>query len=211
EDQLEGKMIAVLRRLQEIWRRASVNVSRVKPGLADGLSDLLKALALAPSAREMRIRDVIGPSTQFNLAQFSQIDYPTISNAITQAVGNVLRRAGVANWGNTVLAGLLHNALSSQTAIDFVVPPEQISEVTSLSSDNNYVDAMRPNPSPPRTVIKVADIFDNKPMFGGLEKTMFYKVLRHAVLTEITRIAAALAGPGGFTRIADLELVGIRG
>jgi hypothetical protein len=211
DDQLEIRMIDVLRRLAEQWKRASANVARVKPGLAAALPDLLKALALAPSAREMRIREVLGSTLQFNLAQFTQIDYTTISNAISSAVSSVFRRAGVASWTGSALAGLLHNSLSKQTAIDFVVAPEQISEEQSLPSDNNYVDALRPGPTPPRTVVKVADIFDDKPTFGGLEKTMFYKLLRNAVLTEITRIAAALVGPTGFTRLPDQELVGVRG
>ena len=60
DDQLEIRMIDVLRRLAELWKRASGKVARVKPGIADGLPDLLKALSLAPSAREMRIREVLG-------------------------------------------------------------------------------------------------------------------------------------------------------
>ena len=206
DDQLEIRMIDVLRRLAELWKRASGKVARVKPGIADGLPDLLKALSLAPSAREMRIREVLGSTLQFNLAQFSQIEYSTISNAISNAVSSVFRRAGLGSWTGSALAGLLHNARSSQTAIDFVVAPEQISEEQSLPSATNYVDSMRPSPTPPRPVIKVADIFDDKPTFGGLEKTMFYKLLRHAVLTEITRIAGALVGPTGFSRIPDQEL-----
>jgi hypothetical protein len=210
DEQLEGKTIGVVQRLAEQWRRASENVFRIKPNLQDAYADLLRAIALHPSAREMRIRDVYGPALQFNLSQLSGTDYAKISIDAGKLSNYALNRAGLQAWASAVLTKLASNEQASQVVIDFIVPSDQLSEETSLPGGaGNYVLMLKHAPAPNIPQIPVAQILSNLPDFNGLKNTLFYKVLRHSVLTEITRIAGGIVGTQ-FYRVADLETYGVR-
>ncbi|HEY7375375.1 MAG TPA: hypothetical protein VIF57_24670, partial [Polyangia bacterium] len=211
EEAFESKLIDVMRRLAEYWRRASENVFRVKPGLTDAYADVLHALGLHSSAREMRIREVYGPVSQFNLAQAAGADYATIANNTRKLTSPALTRIGLEQaWKNSILMALAAHSQSSELVTDFVVPATQLSEETFLPSANNYIDRLKNAPQTGQQISVVA-IKNNTATFGGLEQTMLYKVLRHSVLAELVRIAAGIVGPQVYPRQSDLENPGIRG
>jgi hypothetical protein len=207
-------MIETLRRMREMWKRAAAGVDRVKPSSADPLADLLKALALYPSAREVRVREMLGPSLVYNLAQLAGLDYQIIANTVGAKVSIALSSIGRSSWAAALLSQLIGNHLSSQIATDLVVPPEMLSEEAPLPDAVNFISKLNvpANTVPPfNVVLSVFDLLAESPIFGGLEKTLFYKVLRHSVLRESARAAVPRVPAADAPRLLDFELSGIRG
>jgi hypothetical protein len=205
-------MLDTLRRMRELWKRAAGGVDRVKPGSADPLGDLLKALALYPSAREARVREMLGPALIFNLAQLAGIDYQVIANAVATKVASSLNNIGRSSWAASLLMQLVGHHLSSQVVSDFVAPPEMVSEDARLSAFPGGVDYITPLAAQPfvPVAISVVDLLKETPTFGGLETALFYKVLRHSVLREAALVAATKVTAADRPRLLDFELIGVK-
>ena len=209
QEQLESKILVSLQRMRDLWLRASDKVTRVGPSSTDPLGDLLKVLALSPSAREVRVRNVLGPAALFNLCQFSGLDYQTVANQIAGAVQGVFSAVGQSVWSGSVLAEAMHDRLASRTVYDYVVPAAQLGENSFLGENaRNYFAIFRTSggvvAAPP-----IAKLFSDLAGFGGLESTLLYRYFRHALLLEIARLCAIEVGTTVFPRIPDLEIVGI--
>jgi hypothetical protein len=130
-------------------------------------------------------------------------------------VASALSSLGRSSWAGSLLAQLVGNQLSSQLVSDLVVTPDLLSEDAPLPispTNLNYIAQLfvAPNATPSLTV---AVLLAETTTFGssGLEKTLLYKVLRHATLREAARAAAIKVGAANAPRLLDLELIGIRG
>jgi hypothetical protein len=210
-------MIDTLKRMREQWKRAAAGVDRVKQTSTDPLADLLKALALYPSAREVRVREMLGPTLLYNLAQLAGIDYQVVANSVATRVASALNSIGRSSWASALMMQIIGNQLSSQVVTDFVAPPETLSEVDPLRktapNNRNWIEQISTfvNAVP---FISIGPLVNDTVTFEGFEKTLLYKVVRHAYVREAARLAAITIGqtaPTEQPRLGDLELVGIRG
>jgi hypothetical protein len=205
-EQLENKLLPSLKLLRSLWLRASAGVTRVGPGSADPFGDLLKVLALHPSAREVRLRSVVGPAALFNLCQFAGLDYQTTANAIIKAVAGTFAAIGQPAWKTSALAESVHDTRARRILTDAVDPALSLSEDTGLPSARNYLvsltigDHNTPN---------IAGLLQETATFGGAETTLLYRLVRHSVLLEVARGAALFVGSAVFPRIPDLEVIGM--
>jgi hypothetical protein len=207
-DVLEGKMLPVLKLLREQWLRGAPNVPRVTAGSPDPMGDLVKALAIYPSAREVRIRTAQGPLTVFNTSTIGRIDYQAVTDRLNAVTAGVFSSVGKqTDWKQTVLANTVHDRLASQIASSFVVPSDKLSETSGLLAGDYFLKFQTTSPG---QAPDITDVFVDKVLFGAdLHSTLLYRLVRHSLLLDIARVAAALVGPANFPRTQDRESTGI--
>jgi hypothetical protein len=175
----------LLLRVRETWKQAAqLNVPKVTAGSADPLADLLKALALHPSGRELYARQASGLLASLDMFNLAGFDAQAGFNEL-QALGNdLLNRVAQPGWIQSVLAKLLHSDTSHLVAIPMVGPPEVLAENQKLPSTFSSLLASADILSLIDDVVAVPDPF---------KKTMFYKLARNALLYSIVRQAIAVA------------------
>ncbi len=182
---IENAMPDDLRRLREIWREAAVNVPRVGRS-ADADRDLLDTLEMDASAREVRVRSVVGPNASLNLAGFLGLDWDAARARQFQLATLLAQRLGRTDVASRVFS-LTFGKSAWNFASGFVVPkpradaPEPLSETESLPF--NYIRWLREAPS-------IDDVREQRlPPGVSPPGTLLYLLLRHALLREAARTA----------------------
>lgn len=206
---LESSMPDDLRRLRTIWRESAGAVPRVgRTGDAD--RDLLEVLEMDASAREVRVRSVVGPNASLNMASFFAIDWDPVRERQLQLARLLAQRLGRVDVDSRIF-GLTFGRSAHVFASGFVVPrpaagePEPLSETEPLPF--NYIRWLREAPS-------VEDVKEERLPDGvSPPNTLLYRLLRHALLREAARTAdRILLNENLVSRatILDRELVGAR-
>jgi hypothetical protein len=212
--ELEFTMAGPLRNLRERWKAAAIaQTARLTPNSADPSADLMRALALYPSAREARIRTVTGQLYAFHAVTLLGHDFATVANRVSTIVSGVFQRIGVPQWATKPVASLIFTAAASRFAGALVAPAAEMSETDPLPDPENYL-----------AVLQSADV---QSLFGlaghtipvtGTNTTLFYRVLVHAMILDLAQAALDLIIKKGikanltvdFGRFRFRELVSVK-
>jgi hypothetical protein len=194
-DPFEENLGGALRTLVKIWSGATANVPRIGR-TTDADRDLLATLGLDASTRGVRVRPALGPTAQYNFLNLLGTPLPEILNLRQAIARQVLRDIGHPEWDPLVTWMTFERDANEFSG--HLVAPVLSEEPGSLSP--NYIRW----------------IADAEVRFLRLERTPFakkallYHFLRHAALTEYSRLAdTLLATTPEIARLAkpDEELV----
>ncbi len=204
---LESVMPDDLRRLRAIWSESVSRIPRVGKS-NDPDKDLLEVLEMDASAREVRVRSVMGPNASANMAAFLGLNWDGARRRQADLARRLAERLGRADAGAPLFT-LSFGSKAASFASGFVVPkenpdePEPLSEAEPLSF--NYIKWLREAAS-------VEDVRqDRLPAGVTPPNTLLYLLLRHALLRESARSSdAILVNEGLATRAItrDREFVG---
>jgi hypothetical protein len=184
DQEMEGKMLTVVRRLREIWKQgrrpATLTANPSNP--FDPLMDLLSEDA---SSLTVRLRDTMGGATATNTGGlFGMIisallgPHGVKSLAMLDEVGLPRnKRPRVLNMGFSTRASNFRGGFSHS-----LLPGSTTTPVT------EYIDKLMAAP--------LADLWNDTNIIGAGRKPLLYLLLRHAMLLEYIRQARALPGTG---------------
>ena len=182
---LQNAMPEDLRRLREVWREAAGGVPRVGKSV-DADRDLLEVLEMDASAREVRVRSVMGPNASLNLGSFIGLDWDAVRVRQFEIASRLAQRLGRSDVSSRVFA-LSYGKAAPAFANGFVVPkpkpdsPEPLSETETLPF--NYIRWLREAPT-------IDDVREERLPAGVTPPTtLLYLLLRHAMLREAARSA----------------------
>jgi hypothetical protein len=204
---IESAMPDDLRRLRSIWAESAGGIPRVGK-TADPDKDLLEVLEMDASAREVRVRSVVGPNASLNLGAFFGLDWDNARRRQLELAQQLALRLGRVEVGSLLFA-LTYGSSAPPFAKGFVVPkpepdaPEPLSETALL--EFNYIRWLRTAPS-------IEDVRHER-LPAGVEppNTLLYLLLRHAMLREAARTSDSILVKEGLVShalIRDRELVG---
>ena len=175
----EAALPGELKKLVPIWNNETGRVPRVgRSGDAD--ADLVGMLETDASAREVRVRSVLGATASFNIASFLSADWEAWSverARLARDAARVIGRDEIASR----LYGLSYAKMGWIFDRGFVVPkdigaPEPLSEVAPI--DFNYIRWIR--------TASLDDLQAEKLPDGVAKPTaLLYLMLRHAFLREV--------------------------
>ena len=182
---LQNAMPADLRSLREFWREAAGSVPRVGR-TADADRDLLDVLEMDASAREVRVRSVMGPNASLNLGAFLGLNWDAVRARQFELASILAQRLGRSDVASRIFS-LIFGQSAPAFAIGFVVPrptpdgAEPLSETETLPF--NYIRWLREAPS--------IDVVREEKLPAGVSSpnTLLYLLLRHAMLREAARTA----------------------
>ncbi len=182
---LESAMPDDLRRLREIWRESGNSVPRVGR-TNDPDKDLLEILEMDASAREVRIRSLMGPQASVNIGAFFGLNFDAVRQRQLELAQRLAQRLG-RNSVDSLIFSLIFGKTAYAFSSGFVVPKpkpdvlEPLSETDPL--DFNYIKWLREAPS-------IEAIRDERLPTGVTPpNTLLYLLLRHAMLREAARTA----------------------
>lgn len=182
---LQNAMPEDLRRLREVWREAAGGVPRIGRSM-DADRDLLEVLEMDASAREVRVRSVMGPNASLNVGAFIGLDWDAVRARQFEIASRLAQRLGRSDVSSRVFA-LSFGKSAPAFAGGFVVPkpkpdaPEPLSETETLPF--NYIRWLREAPT-------IDDVREEKLPAGVTPpNTLLYRLLRHAMLREAARSA----------------------
>ncbi len=194
----------LLRRLRDVWRAQVGQVPRVGR-TQDPDADLLAVLGMDASTREVRVREVHGPDFRLNLLALFGLDATAWQQAQLLIAFPVMNLIGFPTLRPRILgmdfadgAGRFRHPL---------VAPAPLSEEAGLESalGFDYVRWIRE-----ATVDELRD--ETLPEGREPPDTLLYRMLRHARLEELRRVAVALQVAHGLADTAERrepELMGI--
>ncbi len=172
----EAQVVEGLRTLLPVWLQATAGVPRIgRTGDAD--TDLLEVLGMDASTREVRIRQVLGPEFQVNLAAFLGIEFTpwfafqkTIADSVLSSLGHPEWNPRVVTLNFADRAFLFRHPLVTQGSV---------SEDQGLVP--NYIQTLR--------LANSIAVLRTQPAAGA---PLLFLMLRHAALNEYARIASSL-------------------
>ncbi len=195
-----------LRMLLPTWNRATGGVPRVgRSGDAD--ADLVGMLEMDASAREIRVRSVLGSTASFNIASFLAADWEAWSVERARLARDAARTIGRDDIASR-LYGLTYGRIPSLFDRGFVVSKaagalEPLSETEPLAF--NYIRWIRTAPLEALQAERLPD--------GVARPTaLLYLMLRHAFLTQVADAGdRVLVNAAVFTADVrrEVELVGM--
>ena len=204
---IENAMPDDLRRLRDIWREALPNVPHIGR-TADPDRDLLDVLEMDASAREVRVRSVVGPNASLNMAGFFGLNWDPVRVRQLELANRLAQRLGRNNVASLIFS-LTFGKTASTFAHGLVVPrptpdaPEPLGEADTLPF--NYIRWLREAGS-------IEDVRQERlPTGVSPPNTLLYLLLRHAMLREAARTADTILVKGNIVSRAltkDHELVG---
>lgn len=176
---------ALLPPLLEIWRQRALALSDRAAHLGasgDPDADLLGVLSLDAAAREVRVREVIGPAHLLNL--FALLGYPQASEetARTSFVNGVLRDLGLLGL-HPRFANLSFDRFALRI-VRALAADEPLSETATLR--DNYIQWIR------NAEIEDLRIAAN-PGASTFKQPLLFHLLRQAALLEYARVALDLS------------------
>jgi hypothetical protein len=194
---LEGLMLAPLQALRDRWLRAAIaQAPRVTPNSVDPSADLMTALAMYPSAREARVRNVTKQHYAYHQTTFFGFDFQSVINRTIQAVSGAIQRAAIPQWANKPIASLVFDASSSRFTGDLVAPPSLLSETTVLTGTDNYLTTLA-------STTDINALLGDTLTVTNTKATVFYKLLRHSLILEVYQVALGLlVNPGVTANVA---------
>jgi hypothetical protein len=193
-----------LRRLREFWRRTEAGIAHVGR-TADPDRDLLDVLEMDASAREVRVRTVLGPNASLNMGAFFGLNW---NAAIARQLA--LAQELAARFDNPAITSrifaLTYGKDRPAFGNGFVVPkprpetPEPLSETEALQPFN-YIRWLRETAS-------IEDVREERlPAGVAPPNTLLYLMLRHAMLREAARSADFLLVAEGLATRASIREV----
>ncbi|MBN1491800.1 MAG: hypothetical protein JXA69_17945 [Phycisphaerae bacterium] len=199
----------LLLRLRNIWSRFTDNPPRINR-TGDPDADLLSALGMEASTREVRIRSVLGYDAQWNLLEFSGIDPANWVETQRNIARQLLDAIGHPEWDPRVLymsyagaANPFRFGLVTGAELTADQPLEPLSETQPLAF--GYINWIRT-----ATVEELRN-----PVFPPgvtLPRALLYLMLRHAALTVYARAAKQIFVARNLMpreELREAELVGI--
>lgn len=203
---LERALPVELRRLVPLWSRAVPGVPRVGRS-ADPDADLVGMLEMDASAREIRVRSVLGAAASYNLAGFLAADWNGWASERLRLALSVARLLGRTEAASRIF-GLSYGKSAFRFEGGFVVPKapqavEVLSETDPL--DFNYIAWIRG--------ASLDDLRHERLPAGVLRPSaLLYRLLRHGFLREVAdagdRILVDVAALPRSAR-REAELVGM--
>jgi hypothetical protein len=183
---LESLMLAPLQSLRERWKAAAIaQAPRVTPNSVDPSADMMTALAMYPSTRETRVRNVTKQHYAYHQTTFFGFDFQSVINRVVQAVSGAIQRAAVPQWANKPIASLVFDASSSRFTGDLVAPPSLLSETTVLTGTDNYLTTLAGTKD-------INALLGDTLTVTNTKATVFYKLLRHSLILEAYQVALGL-------------------
>jgi hypothetical protein len=180
---------AKLAQLQALWlTKALEGAPRVGKNPTDADGDLLRIMGLNPSARQVRVRSIVGDAFQKTLFDLLRTPWGPWAAALQALAQKTFSLIGQGTWNVRV-----GRTTQSQFAFPFhqpLVGPEPLSEEldvagnpvrTHIGDENfNYIDGLR--------LATVAQLKPNA-ITPTTPQSLLYHVLRHSLLTEYARLA----------------------
>jgi hypothetical protein len=180
--------------LLKSWRSTFLGLSSNAPHVgktSDPDADLLEILGLDASAREVRLREVLGEGWFHSMCKLLGLNPNTADAARPAIVSLVL---GLAGLGGLSQLPRLTKMLWADDTLRFAHPfaaPEPLSEFDSLvvdaTSGKNYIEEVR--------VSDVGDLHWSLVLQGRRNFPLLYHLLRQAALVEYNRVGTAIAIP----------------
>lgn len=172
----DHELLSLTRTLRGIWKAKLSSVPRIGRS-NDPDADMLDALAMDASAREVRVRQLLGETMQWNLFALFGLPWEPWSEE-TRAIGRqVLTRLGHPEWEPRILS-----ASFSSSAPRFSGPmvAEEMSETEPLAP--NYLAWIRSA----GTAALQSETLDPLP------DALLYKLVRHCALAEVSHAGVRL-------------------
>jgi hypothetical protein len=174
---LEALMVSPLRNLRERWKAAAIaQTPRVKPSSTDPSADLMRALALYPSMREARLRNVTGQTYAFHMVSFLGFDFTPVANRVSQAVTSVIQRLGVPQWLTRPISTLVFDAAAARFAGAMIAGAPRMSDTDALPAAENYLTILQ--------AANITQLFANTVPVTGTNTTLFFRMLLHTMILE---------------------------
>jgi hypothetical protein len=193
-----------LRRLREFWRRTEAGIAQVGR-TADPDRDLLDVLEMDASAREVRVRTVLGPNASLNMGAFLGLNWNAAlagQLALAQDLAARFDNPGITSRVFALTYGKDRRAFGNGFVVAKPRPEarEPLSEAESLQPFN-YIRWLRETAS-------IEDVREERlPAGVAPPSTLLYLMLRHAMLREAARSAdLLLVSEGVVTRAAIREV-----
>jgi hypothetical protein len=177
----DGLFSSALRVLRDnYFTQAVSNVPRVSPDSSDPDGDLLKALAVDASCRQMRMRLLLGQDVASNTAGLFGLQAPlqVLLQARAAAAAALLANVGL---GADTRLGHVDPGASANLINAPLVTSAPLSESTGVTYIQTLIDWAGATP------IDFASIRDDK--LPGIERPLLYRLLRHALLLEMDRVS----------------------
>jgi hypothetical protein len=214
-----------LQALSGAWREAAANVPRAT-GSQDPGAALLVTLGMDASARQVRVRNLVGPDLLSNLYDYlgggyfglrTDADWTAWRQAQHDANAATLRQLGRPAWDPQTgqpmwqprLAGMVADDQAHRFRGPLVTPgppAAQQLEAQPLPAERNYIRWLL---EPSR---RIDEVRAGLPDVAGDQPPLLYLVLRHAMLLEHARVAMDTLVAAGLASGADRrerELVGM--
>ena len=208
-EQFEGKALDTVRRAAGIWKQAALSgVPVVKANSTSPLNDLMQVLALYPSSREVRVRNGRGEVTEYNTAAFFGVDFTTPANTLRGIVNNVLTQVNQPNWLTSLLGGMVFNNTANLMSIPMVAPAAFLSETQFIPQaffDNMSATGLGSVRALLTEAVTLPPYDPAQPTTTSLLLTLFYKLVRQALLWSRARAARTLAR-GVSINVAGIEI-----
>lgn len=201
---VDVELPALLQRLRSVWRAQLDQVPRVGR-TQDPDADLLAVLGMDASTREVRVRRVHGPDFQTNLLAFLAIPTAAWEEAQLDIARPAMDLIGFPAWNPRILR--MNFADDAGRFRYPFVAPGPLSEETGLEAvfGFDYLQWIR---EATIAVLRDETVSDGRQP----PKALLYRMLRHARLAELGRVAIGLQITHGLASEAELhepELVGI--
>lgn len=179
---------------------ASASVPRVSPDSTDPDGDLLKALAIDASCRAVRLRILLGNDVTTNTAGLLNMQAALVT-ALQARANAATTLLGTVGLGADVRIGHVDPGAAEQLLNAPLVTGAPLSETTGV----DYIQTLIGWAS--ATPIDFASIRDDK--LPGLERPLLYRVLRHALLLEMDRVAVVVSLASTTTTGGGRPIIGI--
>ena len=189
----EASALTTFKALRQTWKTAGeTSVPVVSATSSDPLGDLLRAVALQPSSRELRVRPVQGQLTLFNLNNLLSQDFRAAAAEAQAIVSDLTNRVSQPTWTGTTLASLVPGNRPKLVSIPLVakvlnetqpLPPDLFNAIFNTKVDQHGVKLQQGTP-----IAKLV----NEAQLGLLPSvtdTAFYKLARQSVVAAILRRA----------------------
>jgi hypothetical protein len=174
---LEGKLVGPLRNLRERWKTAALaQTPRLRPNATDPSADLMRALAVYPSMREARMRNVTGQTYAFHMVSFLGFDFTPVANRVSQAVTGVIQRIGVPQWLTRPISTLVFDAAAARFAGAMIAGAPRMSDTDALPVAENYLHILQ--------AANITQLFANTVPVTGTNTTLFFRMLLHTMILE---------------------------
>jgi hypothetical protein len=204
----DNQFTRALRALRDTYfLPASGQAPRVSPGSDDPDGDLLRVLAVEASSRVVRMRVLLGDHLTTNISAWlgaASEDQTRRGRRVTHA-NTVIGRLGLA--GNTRVgsldAGSADERIGGGPLVGWGAPSETLGLEGADGNGFNYIQWLHDNATSNFDAIKNDEL-------PGTSRPLLYRVLRHALMVEMDRLAfGLLLGTGAVTAAdrVDAEMV----
>jgi hypothetical protein len=178
DQSVESGLLAPLRRMLSIWKSASGNVKRIKPGSSAPDVDLLSTLALASTAQDTRLRFAYGPTLMYDAFNLFGWDFDLATVLMDQKASDLFQlMTGHPEW-RTRLGRTTFLQTAFMATAHLVDAPEKLSETEKVVGD--YISALR--------AADFASLVNNQIPGKPEPSTLLYELLRIATITQYAQL-----------------------